>query len=162
MPELVDIVDCNDAVVRICTRKEADEKHELRRASRVLIINNDGELLLQRRSLNKKINPGMWDFGIVESVQSGEDYMSAAIRGLKEEFNIIATPKFLFKIAYSDMTLRRITSVYELCYGGRYKQDLSEVAEAGWFSKDKVNGMIKNGMFPQIAIEAYRQYEIVK
>jgi len=163
--EQVDVVDENDKVIRACARPETDTNHLRRRAARVIIINSKGQLLLQKRAATKKIYPGCWDFGIVESLVAGEGYEHAAVRGLLEELNILAEKgKFreLFIDYYEDRVVKRITKVFELIYDGNFKIDAGEVSEAGWFSIEDVRAMLNKGEFPDISRATYEKYEEYK
>jgi isopentenyldiphosphate isomerase len=53
----------------------------------IYIINKKGEFLIQKRSLKKKIYPGLWDV-TGGAVISGEDSETAALREVKEEVGI--------------------------------------------------------------------------
>lgn len=69
--------------------------------SKVLVVNDKGEVLALRRSQTDERRPGQWDFpgGWVDA---GEDVHKAAIRETKEEAGIeIANPELLF--AFSEM-----------------------------------------------------------
>lgn len=43
------------------------------KAVALFIINNKGQVLLQKRSVKKKMWPGMWDLSTGGHVKSGED-----------------------------------------------------------------------------------------
>src|SRR3989338_409954 len=94
--ELVDIVDKNGKVIGKATRSEVYKKGFLHPAVNILVINKKGQIFIQRRS-SKKILPLYWDISASEHVKSGEDYKSAAIRGLQEELSITAQVKLLRK-----------------------------------------------------------------
>lgn len=70
--------------------------------SKVLIVNDKGEVLALRRSQSDTRRPGQWDFpgGWVDA---GEDMTAAAIREAQEEAGItIVDPQLVF--AFSQMT----------------------------------------------------------
>jgi isopentenyldiphosphate isomerase len=48
--------------------------------------------LLQRRSLEKALEPGCWDLSCAEHLGVGESYLDGAVRGLQEELDITAQP----------------------------------------------------------------------
>lgn len=88
--EYLDIVDENDKVIGKDTRKNIYIKgleHNVRVVN-IFIFNSEGKLLLPKRSMNRKIFPGCFDFSCGEHVVSGEDYYGAAKRGLEEELGI--------------------------------------------------------------------------
>ncbi len=51
----------------------------------VLVRHQDGDILFMRRSANKSLYPGYYEFGAGGSVLAGEDSQTAALRELEEE-----------------------------------------------------------------------------
>ena len=47
-----------------------------------------GEVLIQKRSLNKILNPGVWDVSVAGHIHFGETYNEAVIRETLEETGI--------------------------------------------------------------------------
>ena len=59
--ELIDIVDENDNITgEIKDRDYVHNNNLYHRHVSCFILNNNGEVLLQRRSMTKKKNPGIW------------------------------------------------------------------------------------------------------
>jgi isopentenyl-diphosphate delta-isomerase len=58
------------------------------RAANVLLYRSDGRLLLQQRSQDKDVCPGLWDLSVAEHLTPGESFIQAAHRGLKEELGL--------------------------------------------------------------------------
>lgn len=90
--ELLDVVNGSDEVIGVLPRSVVWEnglQHNVRCVD-VFLINEQGEVLLQTRSLKKKYWPGGYDYSCGESLQSGETYMQAVKRGLSEELGIVA------------------------------------------------------------------------
>lgn len=119
--EILDVVNEKDKFVRKATRKEVREKALLHRVARIIIENNKGELLIQKRSMKKDIYPGHWDVGVAETVKSGEGYESAAMVGLRDELgitgisNIELIHSLLFKIIYKSPEHNILCKVYNYC-----------------------------------------------
>lgn len=87
--ELLDLVDEHDRVIGTIMRSAtANMQHGYLRAAEALIRNSNGQLWIPRRHKNKRIAPGGLDYSMGEHVASGEDYLSACVRGFKEELNI--------------------------------------------------------------------------
>jgi len=53
------------------------------------VFNRHGDLWLQKRSLRKDKNPGVWDSSVSGHLDAGEDYLTAAIRELGEEIGVV-------------------------------------------------------------------------
>lgn len=155
-------VDENDNVIGKITRKEANEKKNRIRASRIIIFNNKNEILIQKRSSTKSKYPNHWDFGVAETLIYGESYEAAAIRGLKEELGIVGISnrdiKLLFKLKYTGKTKRWYT-VYFLIYEGVVKIDKDEVSEAKFVSENTLNKMLKTEKFMPAGLEVYKEYK---
>ena len=88
LSELFDVVDENDQVIGQATRKEVHAQSLLHRSVHILVFNSQGELYLQKRSIEKDENPGYWDTSAAGHVNAGEDYLECAHRELKEELDI--------------------------------------------------------------------------
>jgi isopentenyldiphosphate isomerase len=61
------------------------------RAVHILVCNSKGELLLQKRSSSKRIQPGKWDSSVGGHLMPGEAYEEAACREAGEELGIDLT-----------------------------------------------------------------------
>jgi len=82
------------------------------RAAHVWIIGAGGRILLQRRSMKKENNPGLWDVSAAGHVSAGETAIETAIRETEEELGLKLSPS----------ELRPAGSIAESCVlnGGRY------------------------------------------
>lgn len=97
--EIFDVVDENDEVVGKATRSEVHAKNLLHRAVHVFVLNRNGDLWLQKRSLKKDKNPGVWDSSVSGHLDAGEDYLTAALRELQEEIGVEKQPSDLKEMA---------------------------------------------------------------
>ncbi len=61
---------------------------EWHRAIHVWIVTPDNRLLLQRRSIRKENNPGLWDVSAAGHISAGEDVLDSAVREVQEELGI--------------------------------------------------------------------------
>ncbi|MEP5351964.1 MAG: 16S rRNA (adenine(1518)-N(6)/adenine(1519)-N(6))-dimethyltransferase RsmA [Luteolibacter sp.] len=86
--ELFDVVDENDVPTGTATRREVHEKGLIHRAIHVFVFNKKGDLYLQKRSVLKDMNPGVWDSSVSGHLDAGEDYLTAAVREVEEEMGI--------------------------------------------------------------------------
>lgn len=86
--ELFDLVDREDRIIGLATRREVHrDKRLLHRAVTVLVYRGQ-ELFLQKRSETKDMYPGCWTVSCSGHLGSGETYEAAARRELAEELGI--------------------------------------------------------------------------
>lgn len=86
--EVFDVVDEEDVRTGRATRREVHENNLLHRAIHIFVFNKKGDLFLQKRSVLKDKNPGVWDSSVSGHVDAGEDYLGAAVREMGEELGI--------------------------------------------------------------------------
>ena len=73
MEEKLDVLtDVGEYTGEVATQKECHSKGYWHRAVFCLIINDEGKILLQRRSPEKKLWPNRWDVTVGGHVQAGE------------------------------------------------------------------------------------------
>ena len=98
--EYIDIFDeNNNPTGQIKEKVKAHEEGDFHRTAHVWIINEKNELLLQKRSANKKSHPNCWDISGAGHIKAGEIVIDGAIRELKEELGVEAEEKDLQYIA---------------------------------------------------------------
>ena len=96
--ELLDILDENGKITgKVESREVVHQKGLWHRAVYGFIFNNKGDILLQKRSKNKKLWPDLWDVTVGGHVLTKEFGSQALIRETKEELNIEITKN---EIAY--------------------------------------------------------------
>jgi isopentenyl-diphosphate delta-isomerase len=78
----------NDEVVGVGEKLKIHRKGLLHRAFSIFILNSSGELLLQRRALNKYHSPGLWSNTCCGHPRPGEPLIVAAQRRLKAEMGL--------------------------------------------------------------------------
>ena len=96
----VQLVDECDNNIGTMEKLEAHEKGVLHRAISVLIFNSKGEILLQRRALNKYHTPGLWTNTCCSHPYPEENPKIAATRRLKEEMGMEEELEFVHKFLY--------------------------------------------------------------
>jgi isopentenyldiphosphate isomerase len=142
MPEdIFDVVNERDEVI---DRKQRSEVHRLgllHRAVHVLVFNARGQIFLQKRSMKKDRQPGVWDSSASGHVDSGEDYDITAVREVWEEIGLrlAKTPTRLFKIDAREDTDQEFVWVYRCESEGPFKLHPDEIDDGGWFAPDEVS-----------------------
>src|SRR5436190_22220009 len=112
--EIFDVVNERDEVIGKRPRREVHRLGLMHRATHVLVFNKRGQVFLQKRSINKDRQPGLWDSSASGHVDSGEDYDACVVRELREEIGLQLSeaPQRLFKMAASAETDQEHVWVY--------------------------------------------------
>jgi isopentenyl-diphosphate delta-isomerase len=101
--ELFDVVNEQDIVLGQEMRSVVHQRGLWHRGVHVLLFTHEGKLLVQQRSKDRPHAPLALDCSVSEHVKAGEDYYSAAIRGLQEEMGVEGIdiqPVVKFKMNY--------------------------------------------------------------
>ena len=136
MPKVI-LVDTADNEIGQMEKLEAHQKGLLHRAISVFILNENGEMLLQRRALEKYHSPGLWTNAACSHPEPGEDSLTAAVRRLKEEMGIETGLKPVFTFTYkadfeNGLTEYELDHVFVGKWEGSPTPDPGEVAEWKW------------------------------
>src|SRR6516162_4114684 len=112
--EIFDVVNERDEVIGRRPRSEVHRLGLLHRAVHVLVFNGRGEIFLQKRSMRKDRQPGLWDSSASGHVDSGEEYDTCAVREAREELGLFLAqpPPRLFKLPASVETDQEHVWVY--------------------------------------------------
>ena len=94
--EYLDILDENgNKTGKIKLRNEVHRDGDWHKAVHIWIINNKGDILLQRRCASKDSHPNMLDISSAGHLQAGDDSLTGAVREIKEELNLDISPNEL-------------------------------------------------------------------
>lgn len=159
--EYFDIVDENGVPTgETVSRETAHREGTRHRTAHVWIARKTDSgyaVLLQKRSLNKDSFPGMYDTSSAGHIPAGDEPLESALRELKEELGIEATPGQLsyagmFRIQYEkefhgqlfrDNEVANVYVYQEPVEIGSFMLQESEVSEVRWFDLDEVCNEIK-------------------
>ncbi|MDD9912772.1 MAG: NUDIX domain-containing protein [Alphaproteobacteria bacterium] len=156
MAELLDIVDENDVVIGQKSRDDVYEKGLMHRTVQVLVINEAGELIVQWRSAHKKKNPRVFMASVGETVQAGESYEDAAVRGLKEELgatDVELKPLGLIKIRNTDSPRNSMAFIAD--YSGEVTGWEEEAEVLDYWDADEAEYVLQR--FPYLLADSFRE-----
>lgn len=180
--DLVTIVNKKDHILGYKPKEKVHKEGGiLHRAVTVFVINKKGEILISKRSKNKKLWPLFWETSCSTDVtkedvslakKQGRDvyrfpYILSAQRRLKEELRIDCAVKFLLKFQYKEK-YKSIGAENEICallianYNNKIKFNQKEIKDAKFISLRKLGKDIEkepNKYTPwlKIALEKYQE-----
>jgi isopentenyl-diphosphate delta-isomerase len=149
--EVFDVVDEADRVVGRATRAVVHRDGLRHRAAHVLLFNPRGELFVQRRSLRKDEDPGLWDSSAAGHLDAGETYADAARRELAEELGIDAPAGAFVEVGglpaapESGNEFRRLFVVVS---DAAPAPDPAEVMDGRFLSLDELDRRLADGSLP--------------
>ncbi len=133
---------------KTATRSECHTKGLWHRAVYAFIVDKDYNILLQKRSVNKKLWPNKWDVTIGGHVNAGEFGRQALIRECKEELGITINDDDIKYLVSTTSVYNKngyINNHYDECYLitkdvniKDLKLQKDEVSDAKYFSKDEI------------------------
>ncbi len=163
MIEEVILVDEFDNSIGAMEKLEAHQKGALHRAFSIFVFNKQGELLIQRRALNKYHSAGLWSNTCCSHPRPNEKTLDAAKRRLKEEMGIetelIYKSHFIYKAKFeNNLTEFEYDHIFTGIYSKLPEINPEEADDFDWISitdlkeKIKINPEIFTVWF-KIAIE---------
>jgi isopentenyl-diphosphate delta-isomerase len=98
--ELIDVLTPDGQTTGVTKPKpDIHRDGDWHRAAHIWIVTPDGRILLQKRSVRKENNPGMWDVSAAGHVSAGESVIESAVREVFEEIGLHVHPSELTHIA---------------------------------------------------------------
>jgi isopentenyl-diphosphate delta-isomerase len=140
------LVDAHDNPIGTMEKLEAHQKGALHRAFSIILFNNNGEVLLQKRSKQKYHSAGLWTNTCCSHPTPGESLEDATRRRLREEMGIDVQPHFAYKFIYkAALDKNLIEHEYDHVFVGTFNGDPSinqnevedwKYAKLEWLKKD--------------------------
>lgn len=155
MEEIFDVLEENGEYSgKIASRGECHKYGLWHKAIAVFIINSKEQVLLQKRSKNKKMWPNMWDISSGGHVLTGEFGYQAAIRETKEELGIDLAEENIRFIG-SVISNNKRGGIFDRHFNEYYivKMEVDEkilvlqeeeVSSVKWIDKDEIIKRVKN------------------
>jgi isopentenyl-diphosphate delta-isomerase type 1 len=110
------------------------------------VFDPGGRLLLQKRSLSKDTNPGLWDTSVGGHVSAGEPVRAALLRECREELGIDGAAAVR---RYSYLLEGSFESEFAECFTLETREvptpDPLEIDEVRWYSQLEVQAMMGTG-----------------
>jgi isopentenyl-diphosphate delta-isomerase len=151
--EYVILVDSNDNPIGLEEKVKCHlPKGKLHRAFTALLFDNEGRLVLTKRSSSKMLWPGDWDGTVASHPRENETYISSAERRMPEEIGIKCKFDYLFKFEYH-VPYKDVGSENEICgtllgvieNSSKFNLVKDEISETKWITPTElINELKKN------------------
>ena len=136
------------------------------------ILDREGRLYLQKRSMKKDIAPGRWDTSVGGHVDYGESLYEAVRREAREELGVVINNeplginngllpinygiRYLFQYVWQSSRERELVTAFAIVYEGELHPDHDEVDEGRFWTMDELQAAMGKGVFT----EQFEQQEI--
>lgn len=160
--EMLPVVDENGNVVMAAERSRCHGPERLLHpVVHLHVFNRSGELLLQRRSMSKKIQPGKWDTAVGGHVDYVESVDEALRREAGEEIGLKGfIPDPIVCYLFESPVERELVNSFRTVVSSDFlpQREVSDIDELRFFTADQIEEMIERGdVTPNFALE-YRKY----
>ena len=112
------------------------------------IIDRFSRIYLQKRAMNKDIQPGKWDTAVEGHVSYGEGILEAVYREASEELGFTDfNPLYLETYQFESEIEKEMVNVFAVVGSYELHPDLDEVAEGRWWDLSDIDANLDKGVF---------------
>jgi len=142
------LVDEQNNPVGTCDKILAHREGLLHRAISIMLFDDQGKILLQRRNDKKYHSGGLWANACCSHPFPNEAAKSAAIRRVKEELGIQCKLDYEFERTYlarvsQEMVENEYVVFFSGVYSGKVDFNTSEVSQITWESPSSIDNLMK-------------------
>ena len=146
--EEVVLINSNDEAIGSMEKLQVHQEGLLHRAFSVLILNDIGDMLIQRRAFEKYHSGGAWSNACCGHPRPGESTQAAAERRLQEEMGFTVPLKKLYHFTYkadlgNGLTEHEFDHVFLGVYNDEPLPNPNEVADWRYVSIDRLQQELK-------------------
>ena len=147
--EMVPVVEENGLVIGQATRQSVHDGTKLMHpVIHLHIINREGCLYIQKRSMKKDLLPGRWDTAVGGHVDYGETLEEALFREASEELGFRDfNPIFLKSYIWESAREKELVNVFATVGNFILKPDNDEVSEGRYWNISELEANLGMGLF---------------
>lgn len=147
--EILEIVDVSGRTIGRAPRSVLHGNPSLmHKVVHVLVFNDKGHLLLQKRSMTKDVAPGRWDTSVGGHMSPDEDLISAVRRETEEELGITPEcPEFLYSYIHSNNYETELVFTHACVHNGPFVYNAEEIDELRFWDCAALQEAMGTGVF---------------
>ena len=143
------LVDENDTPTGTMEKIEVHQKALLHRAFSIFIFNSKGEMLLQKRAVNKYHSPALWTNACCSHPAPGQDTLEAATKRLQEEMGFTTSLEKVFDFIYkapfdNGLTEHEFDHVFTGTYNEAVIPDKEEVSDYCYKTTEEIKSSLQS------------------
>lgn len=137
--EMLEIVDLDNKVLGVDTRKRVRAENLLHRGVGILCWNSQKELYVHQRTATKDLFPSYYDMMVGGALAAGEAYQTAALREVQEELGVGDVPiRYLLETLYDGPKNRSWIQLFEVTWDGPVTWQEEEIVWGRWMPFEEV------------------------
>lgn len=158
--EYLEIVNDKHEVIGIQLRSKIHGNPDLmHRVVHVLVINSDGQILLQKRSQSKDVAPGRWDTSVGGHVGVGEDLLLSSKREMHEELGITGPePEYLYSYIHTNPYETELVTTYRCICDEGFVFNRDEIDEIRFWNFDEIRETVGKKILSDNFENEFRNY----
>lgn len=147
--EMVPVVEENGLVVGQSLRKNVHDGSKLiHPVVHLHIVNREGCLYIQKRSMRKDLLPGCWDTAVGGHVDYGESLEEALYREASEELGFKEfNPIYLKSYVWESLREKELVNVFAAVGNFTLHPDHDEVEEGRYWNMSEIESGLGRGLF---------------
>jgi isopentenyldiphosphate isomerase/intracellular septation protein A len=154
--EMLPLVDDEGKIIGVAPRSECHKgPGKLHPVVHLQIVDGRGSIYLQKRALDKLVQPGKWDSAVGGHVAAGEDLDAALTRELREELGVTklsldasgARVDPILRYRWDTEIESELVFSFIVTYGGPFSPDAREVSEGRFWSFVDIRANLGKGLF---------------
>ncbi len=158
--EMIEIVNEAGQVLGIAPRSRVHGNPALmHRVVHVLVLDKDGRILLQKRSMSKDVAPGRWDTSVGGHVDPGEQLEEAAAREMREELGVDLKTCLIYKYIHTTPYETELVHTYKALWEDeKLRYDPDEIDELRFWSVEEIKAAMGTGVLSDNFQDEFRKY----
>jgi isopentenyl-diphosphate delta-isomerase type 1 len=158
-------VDTDDTVLGSITRQEAHtDKTKIHRSVQIVVMNDQHQVLLQKRSLRKDKYPGYWTVSASGHVEYGSTYEQTAAKELKQEVGLVVPLTMRDQFIVHMPTETEMIAVFSgtASAASTFLVDPIEVDQVKWLKMTDLSSFSRHHKFTLPALQTLRAVGYLK